>query len=148
MRREHRSWRHPLLLSSAVSQLEAVIRKPAVVHRAAGSRGSRRNESAQNRAAACGARIAEGTHRRSRSSAVGLFLCGQSSRSGDWKWRLDGCSGPDSEGHALQAFGKLSAKHLAKHLDRQKEIVARMNPVLVIGRKTAGTRMDVERENL
>ena len=39
---------------------------------------------------------------------------------------------------ALQAFGKLSAKHLAKHLDRQKESVARVNPVLVIGRKTTG----------
>lgn len=46
---------------------------------------------------------------------------------------------------ALQAFGKLSAKHLAKHLDRQKESVARVNPVLVIGRKTASRNhaMDV-----
>src|ERR1700722_4362588 len=51
---------------------------------------------------------------------------------------------------ALQSFGKLSAKHLAKHLDRQKESVARVNPVLVIGRKTASRnhamdmRMDLQ----
>ena len=47
-----------------VKALREVACKPAAVHRGAGSRGSRRSESAQSRAAECEAGIAAGTLRR------------------------------------------------------------------------------------
>jgi hypothetical protein len=64
MCRGHKTRKHPVLLSSAVRQLEEVVCGPAGVHRDGGSRGSRRSESAQSRAAAYGAGTAGGTRRR------------------------------------------------------------------------------------
>jgi len=50
----------------------------------------------------------------------------------------------------FQSVGELAAKHLAQHFHRQEEIVARVNPALVIGRKATGRdhamdmRMDLQ----
>ena len=39
---------------------------------------------------------------------------------------------------ALQTGDELAAKDAAQHLDRQEERITRMNPALVVGRKTTG----------